>query len=77
MMADNGDLEGARQLLVEELDTLSAMRGWTVTVSSHLITQARERLLLCEASPAKPDSGRACSDLTLNRLRSAITASTP
>lgn len=32
MMADNGDLEGARQLLVEELDTLSAMRGWTVTV---------------------------------------------
>lgn len=34
MMADNGDLEGARQLLVEELDTLSAMRGWTVTVSA-------------------------------------------
>eukprot|EP00752_Nemacystus_decipiens_P007105 g6367.t1 len=32
IMAENGDLEGARQLLIEELDTLSAMRGWTVTV---------------------------------------------
>ncbi|CAM9719577.1 unnamed protein product, partial [Ectocarpus fasciculatus] len=32
ILADNGDLEGARRLLVEELDTLAAMRGWTVTV---------------------------------------------
>lgn len=35
MLAENGDLEAARQMLVEELDTLSAMRGWTVTVSVH------------------------------------------
>lgn len=44
MMADNGDLEGARQLLVEELDTVSAMRGWTVTVrltSTDLLPRAR------------------------------------
>ena len=33
LIAEGGDMEGARQLLVEELDTLSAMRGWTVTVS--------------------------------------------
>ncbi|CAM9764411.1 unnamed protein product, partial [Hapterophycus canaliculatus] len=32
MLAEGGDLEAARQMLVEELDTLSAMRGWTVTV---------------------------------------------
>ncbi|CAM9138788.1 unnamed protein product [Ectocarpus sp. 4 AP-2014] len=32
IVADNGDLEGARRILVEELDTLAAMRGWTVTV---------------------------------------------
>ena len=31
-------MEGARQLLVEELDTLSAMRGWTVTVSPPLVS---------------------------------------
>ena len=31
-MADGGDMEGARRLLLEELDTLSAMRGWAVTV---------------------------------------------
>lgn len=33
-MADGGDMEGARRLLVEELDTLSAMRGWAVTVKA-------------------------------------------
>ncbi|CAN0225545.1 unnamed protein product, partial [Laminaria digitata] len=32
LMANGGDMEGARRLLVEELDTLSAMRGWAVTV---------------------------------------------
>lgn len=37
ILADNGDLEGARRLLVEELDTLAAMRGWTVTVRNEAV----------------------------------------
>lgn len=33
MMAVQGDLEGARNVLLDELSSVAAMRSWTVTVS--------------------------------------------
>lgn len=33
MMAVQGDFEAARNLLLDELGAVAAMRGWTVTVS--------------------------------------------
>lgn len=32
IFVEEGDMEKARMTLVEELDTVSAMRGWTITV---------------------------------------------
>lgn len=40
MMAVKGDLEGARNVLLDELSAVANMRGWTVTVIGKIVEQS-------------------------------------
>lgn len=43
MMAVQGDLEGARNVLLDELSAVANMRGWTVTVIGRTVEQSVEQ----------------------------------